>query len=101
MSTVTANTRHHVTSDEALRDVRTSHGIREIEDSTALTIASWWQSPGNVGRVLAQLSTTGSCDVAELLDDIHRTYREADTQSDRDALDMLATWALNHPSRGE
>lgn len=90
----------HLMSEQAEAEVTRTYGGDggEVSDACALTIASWWQSPGRVGRHLAELSTTGSVGVEDLLTDIHNTYAEASTQ-DRPALDLLATWALNHPSR--
>lgn len=77
---------------------------REIRDSTALAIAADWQSPGAVGRYLAQLASTRRVVVEDLLDDIHRSRewaRDEGTITPRDEqhLSCLATWAMNHPSR--
>lgn len=101
MSTIIPTTRDHVTSDEAMYDVRASHWTRrEVSDATALTIASWWQSPSTVGHVLASLAGGMAVDVTDLLDDIRATRnRVLDGTDDKLALDMLATWAINHPSR--
>lgn len=102
---ITAGTRQHTTSDYAQRQVRDRYGAGhgEIEDGVALTIASWWASPGRTGMALAELATSGSADVTELLEDIAATRDEANycdrPQDELAALDMLATWALNHPSR--
>jgi hypothetical protein len=104
--TITATTQHHASSDRAYADIRAVDRLevpREIEDATALTVASWWQGSDSVGRALAQLSTTGSVDVTELLDGIYAT-RQSYGLTDgiqATALDCLATWAINHPSRKE
>ena len=101
--TVTPATRNHLTSDEAAYEVATSYAAgEEISDRAALTVASWWQSPGTVGHVLASLASGRSVQVGALLDDIAATRREITGRSysaDHVALDMLATWAINHPSR--
>jgi hypothetical protein len=109
--TITPRTRTHADSHAAYGDVRDvdaqDHGagpVREIHDSTALAIASWWQSPGAIGHVLASLASGMTVDVAELLDDIAATREEARrtgtlSQLDATALDCLATWAINHPTR--
>lgn len=91
-----------VGSDEAYEQCRLRDGFGEIDDAVAVTICAWWQSPGGYGRAMAELASTGSCNVHELLDDIYFT-RKHDAKLGRDllALAMLATWALRHPSRGE
>jgi hypothetical protein len=38
--------------------------------------------------------------VEALLDAIHSEYPEAQRQGCSEELDLLATWALNHPTRG-
>lgn len=100
---ITANTRTHASSEQAMDDiglVMNQFGDmsdwREVDDSTALTIASWYSSPGSVGAVLAELASTGTCDFDDLMDDIAAT-RQTDGQSVE--LDLLSTWAINHPSR--
>jgi hypothetical protein len=69
-------------------------GKREITDNCAATIASWWQSSGTVGSVLATLAGGLETDVVDLLNDIHLTRQDVTQRRDKDALDMLATWAL-------
>ncbi len=95
---ITAITRDHIHSVFAVQQVSARYGNEEIDDNVALTVASWYASSGTAGRVLAQLATTGTCVVEELLDDIHASRPWADTSLQHKALDMLATWALNHPS---
>lgn len=68
---------------------------REIRQQTARAIAQWWQSPGNVGHMLASFASGCVVDKRKLLDDIHLTRREARTQRDKDALDCLATFVIN------
>lgn len=72
---------------------------REIHDATAVTIAAWWQSTGVVGRHMATLASGLPVHLDSLLDDIACSRDETDMPRDRDALDCLATWAMNHPSR--
>ena len=95
MSTVTTNGVRHLTSDEAMYEIRYGYGQQELSDAAAATVASWWQSPGTVGRHFAALASGLPVTTSDLLDDIHATYGEAVTPLDRQALDMLATWALN------
>ena len=85
--------------------VQRHHGTgTEIPDGAALAIAAWWQDPAGTGSVLASLASGCRVDLTELLDDIHatRTWARANGVSNPEeerALDMLATWALNHDSR--
>lgn len=94
------------TEEEARTDIATSHGVMEIRPWTARTIASWYQSPGSVGHVLASLASGHRVIVDDLLDDIAATRREfprdyADgSVSHWLALDMLATFAANY-GKGE
>lgn len=102
---VIATTRTHASSEDTYRDVRSvrmsvMQADGEIGDASALTIASWWQSPGTHGRAFAELSTTGTVAVEDLHSDIAAVYQSADAR-DREALDCLGTWALNHPSRND
>lgn len=89
-----------LTSAEADRDILAVYAgdvAREVTDSTARTIASWWQSPGRIGRTLAALASGLPVDAGELLDDIHATRQESGYGTHTD-LDCLATWAINYPS---
>lgn len=88
----------HISSDMAMAEVREAHGVREITDQTAVTIASWWQSPGREGCAFAQLSTTGMVEPDMLAYDIAGVHKEA-SPDERLALDMLSTWGLHHISR--
>lgn len=67
----------------------------EISDMAARTIASWWQSSGAVGSVLASLASGCAVSRDELIEDIAMTGRTASPMWPRE-LEMLATWALNH-----
>lgn len=80
----------------------------EVSDATARTIASWWQSPGAVGCILAALASGRPVERGDLLDDISATARDAKlpgwtsttgtraSQQDADSLNLLSTWTLNH-----
>jgi hypothetical protein len=96
----------HLSEAEALAEVAAQEGREEVSDACAVTITSWWQSPGRVGRAFAQLASTGSVRLEALAEDISATFAELRTvglnaaNSDQwRALEALATWALNHPSR--
>lgn len=97
MRGIRVNTRH-LMSDEAYAEVSACHGNREVSGACAVTIASWWQSPGPVGRVLAAFASGSEVDRSELSEDVSRTIlHEYDSAEPRDrlALDMLGTWVLN------
>ena len=74
---------------------------REITPHSAKLIASWWQSSGTVGSVLAAFASGCRVDRAALLDDIAATRRtEPMLEWDRSALDCLATFVLNYGKEG-
>lgn len=84
----------HLTGGEAATEVaRASREGREISDACAQTIASWWQSPRDPG--MTKLSSGMAVSQAEIAADIVTNYPLAETVSDRHALDMLGTWAIN------
>lgn len=95
---VTARPSHLLQADVYMEIGEAQDQEREISDAAALTIASWWQSPDPLGLAFAELSTTGSVNYQDLSDAIAREYDGTHTL-DRLCLDMLSTWALNHPSR--
>ena len=66
--------------DAAAAEVAARWGCEEISDACALTVASWWQSPGRVGRAFAQLASTGSVPLEALADDISATFAELRSQ---------------------
>lgn len=93
----------HVSEDQARRDVESvfAGGGREVEPETAVTIASWWQSPGSIGHVLAAFASGAAVSKSDLLDDIAATrnahgYHTFDMlPSDKRALDCLGTFVIN------
>lgn len=97
---ICASSSHKVDTTTVTNDITMSRvmGI-EVDDPTAVTIASWWQSSGTVGRHLATLASGMWVQLDLLLWDIAQSREEADTPFAAQALDMLATWAINHPSR--
>jgi hypothetical protein len=102
---IVADTREHAREGTVRNAVREAWPTREpISDACALTIASWWQSPGSVGAAMATLASTGSVDCTALLDDIGATMRTQPTagirnRQDFDALIALQTWAVAKASR--
>lgn len=84
--------------EDVLPQIDVLNPVRLLTDDEARTIATWWQSSGTVGRHLAQLASTCSVPLQDLLDDIDATWREAGTDWDRRSLDQLKAWALNHKS---
>lgn len=95
----------HMSEDEAQEMVAARYGREEITDECAVTIASWWAtSARGRGLGMAELSTSGRVRLEDLADDLSDAYNNVTPTSlnvveDTQALDMLATWALNHPSR--
>lgn len=95
----------HVDSVTAYDDVACSYGRHEVTARTAVTIASWWQSSGTIGRHLASLASGAPVTVSDVLDDIARSRASAAkgdclTANDARALDMLATFVLNAEADG-
>lgn len=107
MNTIQVKAGHNFTV-EALGDVESVLSQdgplkfrREITPESAVTIASWWQSSGTVGSVLAAFASGAEVDRTELLDDIAATWPEAIGGIDGDALDCLSTFVINHQGNGE
>jgi hypothetical protein len=103
---ITTDRPAHLCEAAALAEVNARRGHVEISDACAVTIASWWQSPGTVGRAFARLASTGSVVARDLADDLAATFAElrplglnGDNSDEWRALEALATWALYHPSR--
>ncbi len=71
---------------------------REIQPETALAIASWWQSSGTVGSVLAGFASGAAVERRALLDDITRTRATAGyiAPHDQIALDCLCTFVIHY-----
>lgn len=96
--------------DNVYAQVKARQGIDEIDDAAAVTIASWWASPGAVGKHLASLATGAVVDSAELLADIAATRQTENyyggqswprmSSDDRTALDALSTWVLQRTNAG-
>jgi hypothetical protein len=102
MATLISSTRQHLLWHEVETMISERCGSgEEISDAAALTIASWWQTPSGPGAVFAQFASTGRVDYHALQAAIAADYDEAQRQGPGIArqLDMLATWAMNHPSR--
>jgi len=99
MTTIHSSTRTHASGRQAWEDMAAvlepwhadGRANGTITDATALTIASWHQSPGLVGGALAQLASTGSVDYLDLMEDIRAT----DPHDDDDALRVLRWWATD------
>lgn len=64
-----------------------------ITDESAVTIASWWMSPGTDGAAFSELVHTGSADLDDLRDDVRRSLDETgDDTDERDELTALMAW---------
>src|SRR5512145_2721100 len=88
----------HAVSSTVDDQIAERYGVAEIDDSVAVAIASWYQSPGGIGHILAAFASGTVVGFRELMDDIHATRREVDRHNEPDAptmrkqLDMLGTW---------
>lgn len=86
----------HVSEEAARRQVEERYGESEVDAAVAMTIASWWQSSGPLGRSHAALASGAPTDVGDLLVEIHSNrnlYVQPDSPDAR-ALDMLCTWLI-------
>lgn len=95
---------YSITEYDVLLDVSRvmESDVGEILDSTAVTIAAYWQHAGPTGYAFAQLATTGHVRLQDLADNLSAAFKDASASGDTDGyneLNCLATWALNHPSR--
>lgn len=66
---------------------------RRLSDEAAATIASWWMSPGSVGRELSKLAHGMPVRRGALLDDIAATLRDVGSAQGAYQLDVLSAWA--------
>jgi hypothetical protein len=67
----------------------------EISDVVAVTIASWLQSPGTVGRWMASFASGLPVTYDDLARDIYESRRTTYDEADQRQLDLLSTWALD------
>ena len=74
--TIQISARHLYAADVDTEVRAASTEGREISDACAVTLASYWQSPGTVGYALTALASGAEIGLTELLDDIHRTRQE-------------------------
>lgn len=92
----------HMSGDDAYAMVAARIGQCEITDECAATIASWWAGlRRGDGLAMAELATSGRVSLEHLADDLSPLLGAGTLvdEANRDALNMLATWALHHPSR--
>lgn len=96
----------HVSEDDVWADVAyvqsgENEEGQEITDAVAVTIASWFAGHRRGdGLAMAELSTSGTVRLEDLADDLSALFADRSMSlENRRALDCLATWALNHPSR--
>jgi hypothetical protein len=90
-----------VTSEIAYAEVARMQDVAYgcIAGGIARTIASWWQSPGRIGHVLASFASGAAVDALELLRDVEATIAEKrasgtawDNDLDEEALTELTIW---------
>lgn len=101
-----------MTSEQVWAEIRRLEGSyhadsvpseEEMSDAAALTVCSWFMSPGWDGRAFSELVHTGRVGLEALADDLSRAFDSCDQSREgrfnNNALGYVATWALNHPSR--
>lgn len=98
MARIVTNRPSHLSSQQVRDEIKAAWPDDYISDAAALTIASYWQSPGTHGRAFAELSTTGSVDLEALVSDIGATMDHAMQGFSRRELQSLEAWANNHAS---
>lgn len=88
----------HVSSEYANANVAAVSvmGTGEVEPETAVTVASWYQSPGAIGHVLASFASGAAVDRTELLDDISATVRSDLGGEWPLELECLSTFVINY-----
>jgi hypothetical protein len=93
----------HATSGEAIRDIKFVSGqsgavadMVDVAPSVAVAIASWYQSPGAIGSVLAAFASGTEVNRTELLDDISRTVSSDYSGEWPVELELLSTFVINH-----
>lgn len=70
---------------------------RDIGDAAAVTIASWWQSPGANGRHLAALASGAPVLAEDVINDVaHCLAHDGPDDVDAAYLDALMTWAVHY-----
>lgn len=92
----------HLRSIDALREIREAHGVKEVSDICAKTIASWWQGAGTPGSAFAALASGAETTTEELWVDLKATltlYYNQLPADDKIPLDMLGTWLLDFEKR--
>lgn len=101
---VTTSTRIHATGLELAADVdRVSQSGTYVDagsllnDSSILAIAAGHASPGTEGRAFAQLATTGTATLDDLLDEIRQARRTFDPEVHLH-LDLFLIWLCHHSS---
>lgn len=96
MSTIRVKA-HHVSSQEAYSLTRSERPV--LDDATAVTIASWWQSPGRIGSVLAGFASGAPVIAEALLSDVQATINEERpyaSPADMRALRALEAYVKTH-----
>lgn len=103
MSTIQVSARIPIESGTAESDIAAVQAQagplaerREIEPATARAIASWWQSSGTVGHVLASFASGVAVDRTALLDDIAASRHGMTSAAEHAELDVLATFVINY-----
>lgn len=85
---------HLLSEDEVREQMQDVENDEVVPNQIAKTIASWWHSPGTVGRTISQLSHGIEFDTDELIEDIDKTIAQSNWSADnRLELALLRIWA--------
>jgi hypothetical protein len=86
-------TRGPRTEEQARATVWLRYGHRELDDATALSIASF--ADPEIYSALHGLSANGTADAEEVLADLRAAYPVQLLPHAKQSIDMLSTWVLN------
>lgn len=100
MIRVSAVPQWHSTAEQDIAAVAAQTGdpatFRDIESTTARAIASWYQSSGSVGSVLASFASGREVDRSALLNDISATVFHDFAGEWPMELELLCTFVINY-----
>lgn len=100
MTTIHLPNVRHLSSLDVFVEVNGNYGVNELSDQAAVTIASWYQSPGREGRALAALASGAPVERDDLIQDVSHVIAQHYArcgEQDKRCLDMLGTWAIRLP----
>lgn len=97
MGTISTDHASHSTSTEVASRLAMGATIRPAD---AAAIASWWQSPGGNGAILASFASGHPVDAGDLAYAVAHEWATATDPGQRAELDALGRWVHATASRG-